>query len=129
MARRPGPRPDSPTLRVGPSDWLWQRYGSVTVPSPSSVTVDLNRPCTAYDALARVDRLTLGDGAVRFAVFGDGSRLWRSPAVRRGTAPVPVHVPLTGVRTMRLVVEPVGPQRPVGRLVLADWAGSRISCR
>ncbi|THA25679.1 sigma-70 family RNA polymerase sigma factor [Streptomyces sp. RKND-216] len=126
---RPGPRGDAPTFRAGESSWLWQRYGGVRVPAPSSVTVDLNRSCTSYDALARVDRLTLTDRAVRFAVFGDGSRLWQSQPVRRGATPVPVRVPLTGVRTVRLVVQPVSPQGPADRLLLADWADARISCR
>jgi RNA polymerase sigma factor (sigma-70 family) len=136
---RPGADRDRPTIRTGASSWLWQRYGlrigpddyahGISVPTPSSVTIDLHRPCTAYDALAGVDGLTLGDRSVRFSVHGDGSRLWRSPVVGRDDAPVPVHVPLTGVRTLRLVVQPAGGEGPLGRLALADWAQSRISCR
>ncbi len=47
-------------MRLGESSWVWQRYGlsiadrtyanGVSVHAQSSVTIDLNRSCTAYDA-------------------------------------------------------------------------------
>ncbi|OEU96418.1 sigma-70 family RNA polymerase sigma factor [Streptomyces oceani] len=130
------PEADEPTVRLGRGSWVWQRDhlrigGSsydhgVSVRAPSSVFIDLNRECVAYDALAGVDDLSAGDRGVRFAVLGDGETLWQSPVVRRGAAPEAVHVPLSGVRTLRLVVEPDG---PAGRAALADWAQSRITCR
>ncbi|MET9292714.1 sigma-70 family RNA polymerase sigma factor [Streptomyces sp. NPDC003077] len=107
------------------------RHG-VSVQAPSSVTIDLHRPCTAYDALAGVDDLVnvedtgLGSGTLRFSVYGDGKRLWRSGPLRGGQPAVPVHVPLTGRSSLRLVVEPQSPQ---GRLVFGDWARSQITCR
>ncbi|MBR7675696.1 sigma-70 family RNA polymerase sigma factor [Streptomyces daliensis] len=127
---------DEPTVRTGVSSWMWQRWGmriggtsyghGVTVHAPSSVTIDLNRPCTAYDAVAGVDDMMAGLGAVRFSVYGDGARLWRSGVVRGGEKAVPVHVPLSGVKTMRLVVSP---HSGFDAVTLADWAQSRISCR
>ncbi|MEU5165232.1 sigma-70 family RNA polymerase sigma factor [Streptomyces mutomycini] len=124
-------------LLGGSSGVFWQRRGlsiaattydhGVTAPSRSSVTVQLNRTCTSYDAMAGVDDLTLGLGAVRFSVYdGEGARLWRSPVVRGGEPAVPVSVGLEGAKTIRLVVEPSG---PLGGVALADWAQSRISCR
>lgn len=126
-----------PEMRLRGSDWVWQRYGvsidgtryahGVTVRGGSSVTIDLNRGCTAYDALAGVDDLMLGLGRVSFAVYGDGALLWRSGTVTGRDTAVPVHVDLTGRRTVRLVTDP---ERPVvGRAVLADWADSRFTCR
>ncbi|MEW2300210.1 sigma-70 family RNA polymerase sigma factor [Streptomyces sp. NPDC006655] len=126
-----------PEMRLGESSWVWQRYGvtvagreyahGVTVHGSSSVTIDLNRQCTAFDAMAGVDDLALGLGKVAFAVYGDGERLWRSGTVEGGQAAVPVHVNLTGRRTVRLVVEPRnGAFDP---LTLADWAESEFSCR
>lgn len=122
-----------PTIRTG--DRVWQRRGpgiggtrydhGVTVTTPSSVTIDLNRSCTSYDALAGIDDLAPGLGAARFSVYGDGTRLWRSGVVRGGDAAVPVHVPLAGRGTLRLVVEAVDVPQPVN---VADWAMSRISC-
>ncbi|MFJ1751082.1 sigma-70 family RNA polymerase sigma factor [Streptomyces sp. NPDC088116] len=132
----PGDGPDSgPEVRLGGSNWLWQRssmsiggthYGhGVSTHASSSVTIDLNRDCSSYAAMAGVDDMTLGLGAVRFSVYGDGGRLWRSPVVHGGDAAVPVQVGIAGQRTIRLVVEP---HTPFGRVALADWARSRISC-
>ncbi|QNP67416.1 sigma-70 family RNA polymerase sigma factor [Streptomyces genisteinicus] len=125
-----------PEVRVGESSWLWQRRNlsiagtrhahGVTVQGRSSVTIDLNRECTRYEAMVGVDDLTLGRQEVRFSVYADGVRLWRSEAMARGDAAVPVQVPLDGRRTLRLVVEP---QDTLGTTVLADWAQSQISCR
>ncbi|MEV6265458.1 sigma-70 family RNA polymerase sigma factor [Streptomyces sp. NPDC051784] len=101
-------------------------YG-VTAPSRSSVAVQLNRTCTRYDAMAGVDDLSLGLGALRFSVYdGGGTRLWRSPVMRGGDPAVPVSVGIEGSRIIRLVVEPVG---AFGGVAPADWAESRISCR
>jgi RNA polymerase sigma factor (sigma-70 family) len=123
----------SPTIRTG--DWVWQRWGlaiggtshgyGVTVTAPSSVTIDLNRSCVSYDALVGIDDLALGLGSARFSVYGDGTRLWQSGVVRGGEPAVPVHVPLGGRRTIRLVVEAGDGWQPVN---VADWAMSRIAC-
>ncbi|MGW2189269.1 sigma-70 family RNA polymerase sigma factor [Streptomyces sp. NPDC001719] len=125
-----------PEVRLFGSSWLWQRYGlraggveyrdGVSMRASSSVTVDLNRSCTAFDALVGVDDLTFGFGAARFSVYGDGTRLWESDVVRAGEAAVPVHVPLSGYRTVRLVVAPVGVMDSV---TVADWARARVACR
>ncbi|MFF0384992.1 sigma-70 family RNA polymerase sigma factor [Streptomyces sp. NPDC004286] len=125
-----------PEVRLGESSWVWQRYGmsiggeryspGVTVRGDSSVTVDLNRECTAYDAVVGVDDMTLGLGKVAFAVYADGVRLWRSGTVSGGDPAVPVHVNLAGRKTVRLVVEPRGTH--FDQAALADWATSRFSC-
>ncbi|WP_434094582.1 sigma-70 family RNA polymerase sigma factor [Streptomyces jumonjinensis] len=124
-----------PEVRLGESSWLWQRVGlligglryehGVTVHAQSSVTIDLNRRCASYDAMVGLDDLSLGLGAVRFSVYGDGVRLWRSGVIRGGEAAVPVQVPITGRKTIRLVVEP---HTLFDSAALADWARSRISC-
>ncbi|MFF5766711.1 sigma-70 family RNA polymerase sigma factor [Streptomyces tanashiensis] len=126
-----------PEVSLSESSWMWQRgslsmgdaqyaYG-VSVHAPSSLLIDLNRQCTSYDAVVGVDDLSalLGVGGVRFSVYGDGERLWRSDVVRAGDPPVPVHVDISGRTTIRLVVEE---HTPFGRAAVADWAESRISC-
>ncbi|MER5551276.1 sigma-70 family RNA polymerase sigma factor [Streptomyces sp. NPDC002793] len=130
-----------PEIMLGRSKGVvWQRQGlsiasetyahGVTVHSRSSVTVQLNRACTSYEAMAGVDDLTMGLGAVRFSVFaGDGSRLWQSPVLRGGEPAVPVSVGIEGTETIRLVVEPSDGAGGAGGVALADWADSRISCR
>ncbi|WP_328781803.1 sigma-70 family RNA polymerase sigma factor [Streptomyces canus] len=124
-----------PEMRIGESSWVWQRYGvsvadqeyahGVTVHGRSSVTIDLNRACSSYDAMVGVDDMTLGLGKVYFSVYADGARLWRSGLVEGGDRAVPVHVNLAGRRTVRLVVEP---HSPFDDLMLADWAESKFRC-
>nr|WSZ16189.1 sigma-70 family RNA polymerase sigma factor [Streptomyces canus] len=124
-----------PEMRIGESSWVWQRYGvsvadqkyahGVTVHGRSSVTIDLNRTCSSYDAMVGVDDMTLGLGKVYFSVFADGMRLWRSGLVEGGDRAVPVHVNLAGHRTVRLVVEP---HSPFDDLMLADWAEAKFRC-
>lgn len=126
-------RSDQPTIRIG--DWVWQRWGlgidgtryphGVTVGAPSTVTIDLNRSCTAFDAVVGIDDIALGFGAARFSVHGDDGLLWRSEVLRGGDPGVPVHVPLTGTGTIRLKVEPT---RRFHLVNVADWAVSRITC-
>lgn len=126
----------APEMRIAESSWVWQRYGvtvagkryadGVTVHGDSSVTVDLNRSCSAYDALIGVDDLTSGRGKVSFAVYADGVRLWKSGVVEGGDPAVPVHVNLAGHRTVRLAVEP---RHVLDSAALADWAEARFTCR
>ncbi|GAA3056263.1 hypothetical protein GCM10020000_43320 [Streptomyces olivoverticillatus] len=97
----------------------------VSVHAQSSVTVDLNRSCTSYDAMAGLDDMTLGLGSATFSVYGDGARLWSSGVVRGGRPAVPVHVPLSGRKTLRLVVERTSFPDNVA---VADWALARITC-
>ncbi|KUN81637.1 sigma-70 family RNA polymerase sigma factor [Streptomyces griseoruber] len=125
----------TPEIRLSGSDWVWQRYGvsiagrqyarGVTVHGRSSVTVDLNRACTSYDALVGLDDLTLDLGEATFSVYADGARLWTSGTVKGGDPAVPVHVALGGRATVRLVVEP---HSPFDGVALADWAESKFSC-
>ncbi len=126
-----------PEVSMAESGFMWQRRGlsvgstryahGVSVHAPSSLVIDLNRQCTSYDAVVGVDDLSalFGVGGVRFSVYGDGQRLWRSGVIEAGDPPVPVHVDITGRSRLRLVVEESG---PLGRAAIADWAGSRISC-
>uniref|UniRef100_UPI00165683AE NPCBM/NEW2 domain-containing protein n=1 Tax=Streptomyces sp. TRM49041 TaxID=2603216 RepID=UPI00165683AE len=124
-----------PELRLGGSSWLWQRYGmsiggrtyahGITVHPRSSVTIDLNRECSTYAAFVGVDDMSRRLGSVRFSVYGDGVRLWRSPVVAGGEPAVPVRVDIAGRKSIRLVAEPAG---RFGAVTSADWAEARISC-
>ncbi|GAB7032605.1 hypothetical protein JCM4914_40660 [Streptomyces platensis subsp. malvinus] len=125
-----------PEVRTLGSGWLWQRQSpriagttyadGATMHAGSSVLIDLNRPCTSYDAVVGVDDLSWGIGALRFSVYADGERLWRSAVVHGGRPAIPVHVPLAGHRTLRLVVDPA---TPLDGATLGDWAEARITCR
>ncbi|MEU3610475.1 NPCBM/NEW2 domain-containing protein, partial [Streptomyces sp. NPDC035033] len=127
----------APEVVMEDGTWMWSRQGmsisdstyayGVSVHAPSSLLIRLNRQCASYEAVVGVDDLSapLGPGGVRFSVYGDGQRLWRSPVVRPGDPAVPVRVPLAGRSTLRLVVEE---HTPFGRAAVADWAESRITC-
>ncbi|MFF0221900.1 sigma-70 family RNA polymerase sigma factor [Streptomyces sp. NPDC004629] len=125
-----------PEMRAAGSSWVWRRSGlsidyrwythGVTVHGRSSVTIDLNRACSAYDAMAGVDDLNLGLGKVYFSVYADGVRLWKSGPVKGGDPAIPVHVNLAGRDTVRLVVEP---HNVLDGLALADWADSKFTCQ
>ncbi|WP_424861624.1 sigma-70 family RNA polymerase sigma factor [Streptomyces sp. MMS24-I29] len=126
-----------PEVVVNESNWLWQRSGlwiggrqyahGVTVHSKSSVTIQLNRQCSRYEAVVGLDDMSLGLGAVRFSVLGgDGSLLWRSSVLHGGAPAVPVDVGITGQTRIRLVVERM--QHGSGA-ALADWADSGLNCR
>ncbi|MBP0461999.1 NPCBM/NEW2 domain-containing protein, partial [Streptomyces montanisoli] len=124
-----------PRVRLGAAGFLWQRSGmsvggsrysyGVSMHAPSSVTIDLNRPCSTYRASVGVDDVTLGIGSLRFSVYGDGGRLWTSPVVRGRQAAVPVSVNVEGQKAIRLVVQPVN---PFSAVAVADWANARIEC-
>lgn len=124
-----------PELRFGGSGWVWRRHGlsvggtsyghGITVHPGSSVIVDLNRKCSAYQALVGIDDMSRGLGPVRFSVWADGVRLWRSPVVDGGDPAVPVRVGIAGRATVKLVTEP---SRLSGAVALADWAEARITC-
>ncbi|UQX02168.1 sigma-70 family RNA polymerase sigma factor [Streptomyces sp. RerS4] len=126
-----------PEVETWRSSWVWQRWGlevggrrfaqGITVHSRSSVEITLNRQCASFSARAGVDGLSLlTDGRLRFSVYADGQRLWRSEALGYGDLPAAVAVPLTGRKSVRLVVEQVGQ----GHLpTLASWADAVISCR
>ncbi|WP_308401084.1 sigma-70 family RNA polymerase sigma factor [Streptomyces sp. AC512_CC834] len=124
-----------PEMRLAGSSWVWQRSAlsiddvryahGVTVNGRSSATIDLNRDCSSYDALAGVDDLTMKLGKVHFSVYADGVRVWSSGMVKGGDPAVPVHVDIAGRETLRLVTEPHG---PFDSVALADWAQSRFTC-
>ncbi|OEV34391.1 hypothetical protein HS99_0035860 [Kitasatospora aureofaciens] len=129
--------PEGPSIRRKGSDRFWQRDGgwiggdyhphAITVHAPATTLVDLNRSCTSFDAVAGVDDATLSPGGVVFTVqSGDGSTLWRSRPIGAGDDAVPVHVPLAGQKSIRLVVTPV--HGIWSALNVADWAQARFRC-
>ncbi|MGK5532895.1 sigma-70 family RNA polymerase sigma factor [Streptomyces sp. URMC 129] len=126
---------EDPVVRAVGSSPVWQRddlsvngrpyEGGITVPALSSVTIDLNRPCVSYRAVAGLDDSVPAAGTAVFGVHGDGEELWTSPPVGADDDAVPVNVPLTGVETLTLTVRP---DDVLGMAALANWAESEILC-
>jgi len=127
-----------PSLADGSAGEVWQRSGGVsvggttysrgiTMNAPSSAEIDLNGQCREFDASAGIDDMTLGQGAVRFAVLDDatGRTLWQSGVVDGGDPAVPVSVGLKGITAIRLVVTPADGSYVAN---VADWADARFSC-
>lgn len=95
--------------------------------APSTVTIDLNRACSSFDAMAGLDDMARRHGRVVFSVLGgDGRTLWSSEPVDGGDAAVPVHVSLAGQQTIRLVVQPAHDRWHAADV--ADWADARLGC-
>jgi hypothetical protein len=130
--------PPGPSINEDESDWLIQSQyleigGTVYnhglgVHAPATVTIDLNRVCSSYDAMVGLDDLTLTEGRFQFSVQdGDGNPLWTSAWLSPGQPAVPVHVPLAGVHQIQLVVTPHD-NGFWSRVNLADWADARFTC-
>lgn len=116
--------------------WMHGAYveHALGVKVPSQVTVDLNRSCTSFDAVAGLDDFAMPTGGAIFSVEGDdGDTLWSSGPVNAGDAPVKVHAPLSGQSSIRLVVTRA--EDDTWSLIsmanlgsMADWAQAKISC-
>lgn len=91
----------------------------------SVLWLELDGKVERFQATVGVD-----DGAnsptasVRFAVIGDGRKLWQSDVMRHGMAAVPVDVPLLGVKLACLLVTDAGDGNDSDH---ADWAEARFS--
>ncbi|MFG3224130.1 sigma-70 family RNA polymerase sigma factor [Kitasatospora sp. NPDC048194] len=129
--------PEGPSIRRTGSNGFWQRDGAwiggeylphvITVHAPATTLIDLNRSCTSFDAVAGVDDATPTPGGVVFSVQGeDGRTLWTSRTLAAGDDAVPVHVPLAGRKSIKLVVTPV--HGVWSALNVADWAEARFRC-
>ncbi|MFJ5926960.1 sigma-70 family RNA polymerase sigma factor [Kitasatospora sp. NPDC092948] len=126
---------DGPTIRGAgfalqlPGAWMHGAYYRhvLAVQVPSRVTIDLNRSCQSFDAVAGLDGFGPAYGRVVLSVQGgNGEVLWSSGELSANDKPVTVHAPLTGQRSIRLVVTAVHGAGPVADL--ADWAGASLSC-
>lgn len=127
---------DEPMVRIAESGFIWQRSsvriggetfrdGGVTVYPPSTIVIDLNRSCSSFEAEVGIDDLSTGRGTIRFEVYGDGTRLYRSRPMNAGQEAQTIRVGIGGRETVRLVAEAPGATH-LGRL--ADWAHARFSC-
>jgi len=75
-----------------------------------------------FSAAVGVDGDSSGDASLEFSILGDGKEFWCNSQVKSGNDPVPVHIGITGVRTLTLRVK--GPGRR-SRLQ-ADWVEPKL---
>ncbi|MBF9068474.1 sigma-70 family RNA polymerase sigma factor [Streptacidiphilus fuscans] len=130
---------DGPAL-APPSvfNWVWQRPDGVsigkksytrgiTVMTPSSAVVDLNRACTNFSAWVGIDDMALGLGSAQFSVENGttGAVLWQSGVIHGGDPAEKVSVSLKGLTEIKLVAR--GAHGFIGGQI-ADWADARFTC-
>ncbi|OKI99190.1 sigma-70 family RNA polymerase sigma factor [Kitasatospora sp. CB01950] len=125
---------DTPVIRGSgfvlqrPGAWIQGDYyrHALAVQVPSRVTIDLNRSCRSFDAVAGLDDFGTGYGRVVFSVQGgNGQVLWSSGELSSDDKPVQVHAQLSGQTSIRLVATTARGSVPVD---LADWAQASLNC-
>ena len=86
----------------------------------STLWLELDGQTERFTAFAGIDD-SAGNAAASavFSLYGDGRKLWESGPRKLGQPAVPVDVPLTGVRSLLLMVDHVGESRIFDH---ADWA-------
>ncbi|OHB73571.1 MAG: hypothetical protein A2V70_20635 [Planctomycetes bacterium RBG_13_63_9] len=87
--------------------------------APSAMYVELDGKTRRFRALVGVDDETGGKGAVRFAVYGDGRKLFDSGVAKGGDPAKPLDVDLRGVRHLTLLVTTADDGKDYDH---ADWA-------
>jgi alpha-galactosidase len=85
----------------------------------SALHVTLDGKTERFRAQVGVDDATKGAGTICFQVYGDGKRLFDSGTVKGGQQARAVDVPLSGVRSMILIVTSAGDGVDFDH---ADWA-------
>lgn len=91
----------------------------------SSMVYALNSECSSLSAVVGVDDEVGAKGSVVFQVFTDGTKVFDSNTLRGDSPPLNVHVPLAGVKELRLVVTGSGDGTAYDH---ADWADAKLEC-
>jgi hypothetical protein len=96
----------------------------VGMPTNSEIEFEIGGPYETFSALVGVDdEYNAAEGAVEFAVVGDGKQFWRSEAVKKADGAVPVKVNVKGVRGLTLRARRAGGE---GGRIHADWADAKL---
>ena len=91
----------------------------------SDVRVTIPAGCTTFKAVIGVDDEVGANGSVRFEVYGDSTRLFRSAVVRGADPGQAVSVNVVGRSGLRLVVTRGGDNFVSDH---ADWANAKLNC-
>jgi alpha-galactosidase len=89
----------------------------------SNLRLDLKGAATRFLAMVGLDDERTGQGSITFEVWVDGKKVFSTPALHGGDAPVPVDVDLTGARKLHLQVGDAGDGITNDH---ADWAGALL---
>lgn len=88
----------------------------------SRTVVALRKKYGTFQSDIGIDAETSSGSAV-FQVFGDGKKLYESPVLKGGAAPVAIDVPVGGVDSLALVVTDAGDGNTNDH---ADWGDARL---
>ncbi|MBK9579854.1 MAG: NPCBM/NEW2 domain-containing protein [Fibrobacteres bacterium] len=91
--------------------------------SPSTTVLALRKKFDKFQSDIGIDAETSA-GSVVFQVFGDGRKLYESPVMKGGAAPVAIDVPVAGVDSLSLVVTDAGDGNTNDH---GDWAGAKLT--
>jgi beta-glucanase (GH16 family) len=92
--------------------------------APAQITFALGGRCSALLAEVGIDEEMKGSGSVVFQVWGDDQPLYESDAIGGWQGPVPIEVDVSGVQSLRLVVDDDGGSGSDH----ADWGDARVVC-
>jgi hypothetical protein len=95
------------------------------VHAPSDITYTLGSACSAFTASAGIDAEAGTAASVIFQVYTDGTKVYDSGAVRKGTATQSVSINVTSKNLLRLVVTDGGDGNASDH---ADWANAQLNC-
>jgi hypothetical protein len=113
---------DGHTLTIGSTTYA----KGLGVHALSDLSFAVPAGCTTFVSDIGIDAEVGANGSVNFAVWnGTASRLSQSTTRTGGLAPITVTQSLAGVSTLRLVVNPVGPNNNFDH---SDWANARFLC-
>jgi beta-glucanase (GH16 family) len=88
------------------------------------MSFSLGGQCTEFLAEVGIDEEMKGNGSVTFQVWGDAVMLEETSVVTGWQGPLPLAVDITGVQSLRLVVDANGANGSDH----ADWGAARVVC-
>ncbi|MBK8803963.1 MAG: NPCBM/NEW2 domain-containing protein [Fibrobacteres bacterium] len=91
--------------------------------SPSTTVLALRKKFDKFQSDIGIDAETSA-GSVVFQVFGDGKKLYESPVMKGGAAPVAIDVSVAGVDSLSLIVTDAGDGNTNDH---GDWAGAKLT--
>ena len=95
----------------------------LAVHSRSSLTYDLDKRYTTFEALVGFDEAGKRKGRVDCRVFADGREIYGNPDLRADAEPVSLSLPVVGAEQLKLVID-FGADEDTGDRVI--WGNARV---
>jgi len=108
--------------RLLSSSYVWYKEGLGTHAN-SKITYDLAGDYNIFTTDIGVDTESQDSATVEFIIEGDGKRLYKSPVMKKWLWPQHVEVPVTGVKTLTLIVTDAQDDKNGDH---ADWLNPKL---